>query len=253
MSIMTLVLAIPTKEAIVVASDSRTTNGGSGFYTDNTQKLFVFNHRVVLGVAGDMNLDQAIADRLGSRVNSSTKLTDIISIFADNAVDEHKKHNALRPPEQQVTAEFLLAGYVKSSSEAKPQPRIYHCNWGNAYAPVLWGRTPCASIGNNIYALPYLDHLYTSGLTIEEAQFLAIFATEETSKYINSVGDINLRMIIVTPRGTRIITTPEIERLRQLVHQTDWTPLIPKDQLVPFPTPTTNGKDTKGVSNARTF
>lgn len=113
---MTIILAIPTKDGVIIASDGQIT---SGLIRTTGKKIKKLNKRCLWGASGEMALIQRVEETISYIPNkeeqSLQNLRDILSKTIRECVDSFLKLVGDRP----VTGDFLFVEYVL-------QPHILH-------------------------------------------------------------------------------------------------------------------------------
>jgi proteasome beta subunit len=213
---MTLILAIPTSEGILFASDGQVTSGEIRF---SGQKLYELNtncawaasgelaliqrvHEVIGGVSADQPLDRLrdeLATAIKQCVNSLLQLDFRTPFF----VGRHEALLSLHP------GDFVFV-------EARTQPKILHIT---SHGTPEWIHRPFATGSGAVFAYALLRKYQGIQLSMDQATLLAFKVIQEAID-VGAYGlgpPIEVRQVL--PSGLRSLDEPEIAALNDAAGQ----------------------------------
>lgn len=214
---MTLVIALESKNGIILAGDTRGTIGdprGLTAISDVHKKLFQLTKYCGIGVSGSSELGTALLDGL------QKKLADKNCEFIDKAMVETRSHVRTLynewfsqfPMDKRPAVLLTIAGYVEV--ESRRLPKIYLLNSQLDYAPMLFDKG-VSMIGIPQYATYLANRYYDRNMDKENIAALAEFLIAETASQDPKVGGpINIA-IIEPATGYRELSEKELEAIRK--------------------------------------
>ena len=213
---MTLIVALKSSTAIILAADSRGMIGdprGLTAINDNQTKLFQIGN-CGLGFAGASELGAALLDEY--RKKGFDKPTPVDALMNEISQESSLRYNTWFgdiPKDKRPGVMIMLAGYRNNGAD-KPEPMIFVMASDQNFAPMLMGAYP-AMTGIPQYAI-YLSHrYYDPSISAERARSLAEYLISETASQETKVGG-RIRMAEITPQnGYRELSEDEVRSLNQ--------------------------------------
>lgn len=196
---MSLVIALKSREGIVLGADSRGTVGdprGLTAIRDSQIKLYAFG-KCGIGIAGASEMGNTLLDELsrsGLRdVSSVDKAIRVIIKQSSQAFDNWFRST---PPGQRPGVLLTVAGY-RESSQGTNEPMIYLLNSQANFAPQLFGDNPCMS-GVPQYAVYLVHRYYDPRISLDKAKSLVEYLISETASQDPKVGG-PIKIATITP------------------------------------------------------
>lgn len=214
---MTLVVALKSKQGLVMATDSRVTIGdprGVTAMNDTANKLVQLNDYCALGISGSAELANTLIDQWLSEKPHVKKL-DIDKVVVDacknfrNKYDEWFRGLELekRPP-----VHMIMVG-LKDQGNDNWLPRTYLMASQMNFAVQL-ATDGCMLVGVVQYAI-YLKHrFYDPSMGINQATKLAVYLIAETATQDPKVGG-PLKAAQIGPEGFYQLSENEIDAIIQ--------------------------------------
>jgi 20S proteasome alpha/beta subunit len=208
---MTLIVAMKTEEAIILASDSRGMMGdprGLSAINDNQTKLYSLGH-CGFGLAGASELGASLLDEYRKKgFDKPTPVDEVMEKISQESAKLYNKWFGDIMREKRPLVVITLAGY-RNLGTPKPEPMIYVLESGQNFAPMLMGKYPTLT-GIPQYAV-YLGHrYYDPSISAERAKSLAEYLINETASQETKVGG-RIRMAEITPKeGFKELTEAEV-------------------------------------------
>lgn len=173
---MTLILAIPSKEGIVFASDGQLT---SGEVRASGQKLYKLNDHCAWAGAGELALIQRVHEVIGG-VSADQPLDQLRDQLA-NAIKQCVTtllQLDFRTQFFQGNPEALLALHPGDFAfvESRDKPKILHVT---SYGTAEWIDRPFATGNGAMFAYALLHKYHAVDLTMDQATLLAFKVIEE--------------------------------------------------------------------------
>jgi 20S proteasome alpha/beta subunit len=205
---MTLVVAAPGSDFVILGADSRGTiqdQGGTRVEINIVKKLIPVSDRVAIMVYGAANESIHLVERFqSSHQDRSSGVTEIANDFAAFCRDEARLLADV-PREYNPSFGFVIAGLDKQGR--RYVPRAHSLRSGNGY----WlGSYPHYAVeGKPMIALYLFTTYYREGMTFEELCKLVAVVLNETRKIDGDVGG-RLRMAAIDMDGFREISNQDI-------------------------------------------
>jgi hypothetical protein len=211
---VTLIVAMKSAGAIILAADSRGTVGdprGLTAIKDTEDKLFPMGH-FGLGFAGASELGRTLLDKLNQKVHAGTDLDRAVSIIFTEASGLwgawFKDMAADKRPKVLIT----VAGYRKLKQE-KPEPAIFLMTSDANFAPQMFGTSPCLT-GVPQYAVYLVNRYYDPTMPTAKAKALSEYLISETASQDPKVGG-PIRIAEITPTAYRALPVEEVNELHE--------------------------------------
>lgn len=195
---LTLVVALESKNGIVISGDTRGTIGdprGLTAISDVHKKVFQLTKYCGIGVSGSSELGTALLDGI------QKKLSDMNCEFIDKTIGETRSHVRTLyndwfsqfPIDKRPAVLLTIAGYAEV--ESRRIPKIYLLNSQLDYAPMLFDKGICM-IGIPQYATYLANRYYDRTMDKDNVAALAEFLISETASQDPKVGGpINIAII----------------------------------------------------------
>ena len=212
---MTLIVAMKSKDAIILGADSRGTIGdprGLTAINDTYQKICSLGC-CGLGMAGASEMGNVLLDELRKEsVQEINNIDDGVRLVGQQSARFFTQWFGSIPPAQWPGVLLTLVGYRFNRTE--PEPMIYLLNSQANFAPQLFGDYPCLS-GVPQYAV-YLSHrYYAPSISGEQAKVLTEYLIAETASQDPKVGG-QIHIAEITPQnGYRELTKKEVDSIRK--------------------------------------
>jgi 20S proteasome alpha/beta subunit len=213
---MTLILAIPAADGIVMASDAQITTGE---VRTPGRKIHRLNEKAVWAAAGELALIQRVEERLGTLPADLplANLRDQIGLLVKQSVTELVQldfRTQFLPPDPDRLLQLHFADFVFAEFPGKPE--ILHIT---AHAAPEWiqGR-PFVAGNGDLFAYALLKKYEGQSLSLARASILAYKVMEETIE----VGAYGLGPPIdvwqITAEGVKNLSKEETAHLAETAH-----------------------------------
>lgn len=206
---MTLVIALKSKDGLLMASDSKASLEITS--NDTVQKVFKLSDHTAVGIAGDGGLAVYFLDQIKGGLDYTKGILDLaeqIRIKGKEKFNDFFEH--LRPNERPGLS-LLLAGYTTDN-----KPEIYKLNSKDNFVPRK------AVTGFECIGVPYIaDYLlniyYESEIRIEGAKELCVLCIQETGDQDAGVGGPTKVYTFSETEDFKEVPTIEVERLKEKI------------------------------------
>lgn len=211
---MTLILAIPSKEGIVFASDGQVTTGD---VRASGHKIFRLNQHCAWGGAGEVALIQRVREAIGTADHPLEQLRDSLATTIKQCVTALLNLD-FRTPFFQGNPIALLSLHQGDFVfvESRNQPKVLHIT---SYGTPEWIDRPFAIGSGAVFAYALLRKYHGVPLSIEQAALLAFKVIEEAIE----VGAYGLGPPIevwqVLPSGVKVLDESRIAALSDAAGQ----------------------------------
>ncbi|MEK7498143.1 MAG: hypothetical protein AAB656_04470 [Patescibacteria group bacterium] len=221
---MTLIIALKSKDGVVVASDSKASAEITS--NDTVQKVFKLNEHNAVGIAGDGGLAMYFLDQIKEDLNYNTGISNLAEQIRIKGKEKFNDFFEHLIPEKRPLLSLLLAGYTR---EHAPQPEIYKLNSKDNFVPRK------AVTGFECIGIPYiadylLNRLYDSEIRLGSAEELGVLCIQETSSQDSSVGGPTKVYTFSETQEFKELTSEEVEKLKK---KTDSVQLSQKSKFYP--------------------
>ena len=212
---MTLIVAMKSKDAIILGADSRGTIGdprGLTAINDTYQKIFPLGC-CGLGIAGTSEMGNVLLDELQKgAIQQISNIDDGVRQVGQHSAQYFSQWFGNIPPEKWPGVLLTLAGY--RFNQTQPEPMIYLLNSQLNFAPQLWGDYPCLS-GVPQYAVYLAHRYYAPSISAEQAKVLTEYLIAETASQDPKVGG-QIHIAEITPQNGYIeLTKQEVDVIRK--------------------------------------
>ncbi len=213
---MTLILAIPATDGLIVASDSQITIGE---VRTPGQKIYRLNDRCLWAGAGDLALVQRVGEHFGALPQDAhlTNLRDQLGIVIKQCVTELVQLDfrlQFLPPDPERLLQLHYADFI--FAELGREPELLHIS---SLGSPEWFQNQALVVGNgDLFAYALLQKYHGRSLTPEKAAILAYKVIEETIE----VGAYGLGAPIdvwqITRAGVKQLAEEELADLAVAAH-----------------------------------
>lgn len=177
---MTLVIALKSKDGLLMASDSKASSEITS--NDTVQKVFKLNNHTAVGIAGDGGLAVYFLDQIKGGLDYTKGISDLAEQLRIKGKQKFNDFFEHLKPNERPGLSLLLAGYTTDSKS-----EIYKLNSKDNFVPRK------AVTGFECIGVPYIsDYLlniyYESEIRNQEAKELCVLCIQETGDQDLSVG-----------------------------------------------------------------
>lgn len=204
---MTLVLALKSKDGIVMGSDSK---ASSEITSNNTvQKVFKLNQHSAVGIAGDGGLAMYFLDQIKGGLDHTRGIQDLAEQIRIRGKEKFNDFFEHLSPKERPSLALLLAGYTTDS-----RAEIYTLNSRDNFVP----RKDVT--GFNCIGVPYiadylLNNFYESEIKTDAGAELCVLCIEETGIQDPSVGGPTRVYTFSPTKDFAELSSAEVKKLKE--------------------------------------
>jgi len=228
---MSLVVSILTRDAVVVASDTRGLEKITGEERP-VRKIFLAGDYIV-GVVGygDYSIQPIRAAMSGIEKRS---LPEFAKYLGECALADHLARDGNVPSWWPWTRrrpfadlskygdQFIVAGYSPDVLLGTDSPQVFECSPSNRYVPVGLIMEPYSAMGVRDVARYLLRSLFYEGISVEDAEKLAVFAICETAR-INVTVAPPIHIAVADKDGARMVPSDKVATLVDESPRISWS------------------------------
>jgi len=197
---MTLIAALRSHGAIILAADSRGTVGdprGLTAINDTQEKIYRLGN-CGLGLAGASEMGAVLLDELHKKgIDRIGNIDALVALVVKECGENFNQWFQGISPGQRPAVLLSLAGYRFADGE-EPKPMIYMLNSQLNFAPQLFNNAPCL-IGVPQYAVYLVHRYYDLSISTEKAKALAVYLISETASQDPKVGG-PIKVAVISPQ-----------------------------------------------------
>jgi len=208
---MTLVLALKSKDGIVIASDSKASSEITS--NDTVQKVFQLSNNSAVGIAGDGGLAAYFLDQIKGGLDHSMGVSHLAEQIRVKGKDRFNDFFEHLSPEKRPGLSLLLSGYT-----IKGEAEIYTLNSKDNFVPRK------AVTGFECIGVPYiadylLNRYYDSEIRSESGKELSVLCLQETSNQDLSVGGTIRVFTFSATEDFKEVSMPDVQKIKDKIEK----------------------------------
>ncbi len=205
---MTLIIALKSKDGVVVASDSKASAEITS--NDTVKKVFSLDDHNAVGIAGDGGLATFFLDQIKEKLDYRTGVSDLADQIRIKGKEKFNDFFEHLTPDKRPSLALILVGYTK---DPEPKPEIYKLDSTDNFVPRK------AVTGFECIGVPYiaeylLNRIYDPEINIKPAEELGVLCIQETSSQDHRVGGPTRVYTFSSSENFTEISQEEVEKLK---------------------------------------
>jgi 20S proteasome alpha/beta subunit len=204
---MTLVIALKSKDGVVIGSDSKASSEITS--NDTVQKVFKLSPHSAVGIAGDGGLAMYFLDQIKGGLDHTKGVLDLAEQIRVKGKEKFNDFFEHLTPEKRPSLSLLLAGYTTDK-----KPEIYTLNSRDNFVPRK------AVTGFNCIGVPYiadylLNRFYESEIKTDAGAEMCVLCIQETGNQDLSVGGPTRIYTFSDTKEFTEISSVDVEKLKE--------------------------------------